>query len=506
MAVLGSFPIIQRYATPVVLIIAGGFLLDLRHYQFREWGEKYGGIFSLKFGPGTVIVLFDRKAINYLLDKKGTIYSERPHNYVASLVTAGDSFAFMNSTPLWRAERKVAAHNLSPKNLDEKVGLIQDAEAYVLLADLVRDPKNFYTHIQRTTSSVANAVVWGHRGAKFDSFWAHAVYDAMDNYSVSLEPGANPPVDEFPFLRYIPDRFAYWKRRARLSYKCMDDTWNEARRRVDIRRAKGIKRDSIIDAILDGEKHNDVKITDHQMNHFLGVLVEGGADTTASSTLTSLMYLALHPEFQAKARKELDEICGTERIPMWSDFPRLPYINCLIKEAMRIHPVLPLGVPHRVSRDDWYEGMLIPKDSTVIIPTWAIHLSEKMGYEKPEEYNPDRFLHFPKLADSYAGSPDYSNRDHYGYGAGRRICPGIHLAERTQWRMTARLLWAFEVQRVIDPETGEPLPIDVTAYNEGISHCPKEFPISFKPRSQAHVDTIMREMDKAKEFLAAWDD
>lgn len=204
--------------------------------------------------------------------------------------------------------------------------------AYVLLSDIARDPANYYRSIQRITASVASAVVWGHRGPSPDDFWARvsllhvisnhtvfdhgplqAVYDAMDNYSVSLEMGANPPVDEFPFLKYIPDRFAPWKRRAKGSFKCMDDTWNEARRRVETRRRKGIKRDSIIDAILDGEKHNDIKVTDHQMNHFLGVLVEGGADTTASSTLTSLMYLALHPEFQEKAQKQLDAVCGTER-------------------------------------------------------------------------------------------------------------------------------------------------------------------------------------------------
>lgn len=135
----------------------------------------------------------------------------------------------------------------------------------------------------------------------------------MDNYSASLEAGANPPVDQFTFLRYIPDRFASWKRRAKASFKCMDDTWNEARRRVDLRRSKGIKRQAIIDSILDGNKHGDLDLTDHQMNHFLGVLVEGGSDTTASSTLTSLLHLALHPEFQEKAHKELDEVCGTQR-------------------------------------------------------------------------------------------------------------------------------------------------------------------------------------------------
>ena len=135
----------------------------------------------------------------------------------------------------------------------------------------------------------------------------------MNNYSASLEPGANPPVDEFPFLKYIPTQLAHWKRRAKGSYKCMDDTWSEARRLVQARRAEGKKRISIIDSILDGEKHDDLKVTDKQLNHFLGVLVEGGADTTASATLTSIMHLALHPEVQEKARKELDAVCGSDR-------------------------------------------------------------------------------------------------------------------------------------------------------------------------------------------------
>lgn len=143
-----------------------------------------------------------------------------------------------------------------------------------------------------------------------------AYYAALTNYhqySIALEMGANPPVDEFRFLRYIPDMFAPWKRRAKGSYKVMDETWGEARRRVDVRRSKGIKRESVIDSILNGEKHSDLKVTDHQLNHFLGVLVEGGADTTASSTFTSLMQLALHPGFQVKARKELDRVCVTSR-------------------------------------------------------------------------------------------------------------------------------------------------------------------------------------------------
>lgn len=62
---------------------------------------------------GTMIVLHDRKAVHDLLDKKGVIYSERPKNHVAEIVTHDDNLAFMNNTPAYREQRKIAAHNLS---------------------------------------------------------------------------------------------------------------------------------------------------------------------------------------------------------------------------------------------------------------------------------------------------------------------------------------------------------------------------------------------------------
>lgn len=54
-------------------------------------------------------------------------------------------------------------------------------------------------------------------------------------------------------------------------------------------------------------------MSDGQLNHFLGVLVEGGADTTSSSILTLVHCLSRHPEHQRRAQKEIDAICGTDR-------------------------------------------------------------------------------------------------------------------------------------------------------------------------------------------------
>lgn len=85
----------------------------------------------------------------------------------------------------------------------------------------------------------------------------------------------------------------------------------KARKLVDQRRALGDYRLCIADRVLDDEKEE--KLTDQQLNHFLGVLVEGGADTTSSAILTMILCLARDPKHQRIAQKELDAVCGTER-------------------------------------------------------------------------------------------------------------------------------------------------------------------------------------------------
>jgi cytochrome P450 len=128
-----------------------------------------------------------------------------------------------------------------------------------------------------------------------------------------LEPGANPPVDEFPFLRYIPARWSLWKRRAFESGQAMDAIWSKARRLVEERRRDGYARDSIADRLLDEYSEKGFPMTQHAFENLLGELVEGGAETTSSSMLTLFRLLAKHPEVQEKARSQIDAVCGTER-------------------------------------------------------------------------------------------------------------------------------------------------------------------------------------------------
>ncbi|GME35082.1 cytochrome p450 [Neofusicoccum parvum] len=464
------------------------------HNKALEWAEKYGPIYSVKLGPGTMIVLTSRKAIHDIMDKRSAIYSDRPRDYVGDIITDGEKLEHMHYNDLWRAQRKIAAHCMSPQFLDAKVAPLQEAENAVMLHDLVKSPEKFSEHVKRTTISVANMIIWGHRGPTFDNFWGCTPYKSLEGFSACFELGANPPVEQFPFLKLIPKFLAPWARRARIPNRAMKRTWGEARRLAEERRATGKKRPAMFDQILDGEIKSDVPLTDSQLNHFLGTMVEGGGETSSSAVLTSILYLSLHRDVQARAQKELDAVCGTERIPVWEDFHRIPYINCIVKEAMRIRPVGPLGVPHCATRDDWYEGMFIPKGSAILLPIHAVHRLESNGYKSPFTYDPDRWIGETRNAANLTGLADYENRDNYG--AGRRICPGTHLAERSMWRMTAKILWAFDI-----------IPIDVHPenYHEGIMHYPEPFKVEFRPRSESHIKAITREAKLALDFLTKYE-
>ncbi len=74
-----------------------------------------------------------------------------------------------------------------------------------------------------------------------------------------------------------------------------------------------------------------------------------------------MLLMVLHPEVQAKAHEEIDRVVGRHRLPNFGDRDSLPYVNAIVKEVLRWYPVSPLGLPHRLTQDDWYNGYFLPK-------------------------------------------------------------------------------------------------------------------------------------------------
>lgn len=95
--------------------------------------------------------------------------------------------------------------------------------------------------------------------------------------------------------------------------KSMHDIWTKARVLVEERRALGDHRVSLADKLMDEYSEKGMPMTQHALDQLFGELVEGGAETTSSSMLTMILALAKNPWVQEKAKKQLDEVCGSGR-------------------------------------------------------------------------------------------------------------------------------------------------------------------------------------------------
>ncbi|KAK1977502.1 cytochrome P450 2D18 [Colletotrichum cereale] len=493
---------------PTIPVLGNAHLIPAEnfHSKLKEWGDQYGPIFSLKVGKSTIIVLNDRRAVHELLTSKGAYFNDRPSDEQFRLAMRGENMAARTDDATWKSQRKVTSQFFSPKNLDTALKGVQDAEVARLMYELLDKPEEFAQSVKRTTASIASITLFGNRATDWGSFWAYAVYITMEAISKALAPGSALPVDQFPILKLIPASWTPSRRRGTECYRIMTEVWNEAYERVKKRRGAGDKRLSLLDSVLDGAIEMDVPHSYTALNNFFGTVHQGAADTTATATLTSILFLAKYPQFQERARVELDRVCGSERAPKWSDFKDLPYINCIVKEGLRMRPVAPSGMPHVATKDQWYDGMLIPAGSTIFIPAYGLnHLPD--SFPNAEVYNPDRYLPVAhKLAPELAASSNYSERDHYSYGAGRRLCVGLHLAERTQWRLMAQILWAFRIERAIG-EDGTEIEPDTSydAYDDGFLSSPKEYSVRFVPRSERHAEVVRRESSEVEGFLKQYE-
>ena len=225
-------------------------------------------------------------------------------------------------------------------------------------------------------------------------------------------------------------------------------------------------------------------------------LLEAGSDTTASTMVGFIQAMACFPEVQKKAQDEIDRIVGSERLPTMADEPDLPYIRAMIKETLRWMPTTITGaVPHATTKDDEYNGYFIPKGAGVMLNVWAIHMDENR-HPNPREYRPERYEGDNQTAADSAANPDPSKRDQFTFGSGRRICQGMHVAERSLFLGMSRMLWGFNITPKM--RDGKPVPIDPDRLTQGFVCMPDTFECTITARDEKRARLIREDWQKAK--------
>jgi hypothetical protein len=176
----------------------------------------------------------------------------------------------------------------------------------------------------------------------------------------------------------------------------------------------------------------------------------------------------------------------------------LPLIRAIGKEILRVRPLTTIGVPHYTTADVIYKDYFIPKDTVVSINQYYIQ-TDPSRWSNPEVFDPARFLAYPEKAGVYANAADPYKRDHFAFGAGRRICPGAHLAENSLFITLAKILWAFNIMPGLDGN-GDEIPVDISdeAYEPGGNTVLKPYKIRFVPRSEHRTEVVRREWEGAQ--------
>ncbi|KAI3598435.1 cytochrome [Moniliophthora roreri] len=440
------------------------------HDKFTEWSRQYGGIYSLKIGTGTIIVLSNMTTVKELLDKRNAATASRPKNHVVDVVTRGLYFGLIPNNSLWRAQRKLYA------------------ETAQVLYDILKSPQDLCDHFSRYAFSLTTSILYGKRCPRPRSSEITAFYEFQFVWTKLLSPGTVPPVDKLPFLDYIPERWASWKalirevkeRHRKLYFGLLDDCENQMKSDVG---GNG----SFMEDLL-GRKE-EYGMDREEIGYLGAMMIEGGAETTSSLLKSLVLFLVASPEAQRKAYEEIRRVVGSQRAPDLADFEHLPYIDAVLKEVQRLRPIAPLGLPHETTTTEEYLGYIIPEKTTIFANIYGINTDPEF-FEDPESFRPERYLlteHGTK-----PGVDDSAFRSDIGFGFGRAL-------------NAMNLIWAFEFKPLQDPETGKDVPVDLLDYEEGLVFAPRPYQCHVTPRSSNVVDIIQHQFREAKETFAKYE-
>jgi cytochrome P450 len=206
-----------------------------------------------------------------------------------------------------------------------------------------------------------------------------------------------------------------------------------------------------------------------------------------------ILYLAATPSAQKAAFQELEATVGSSRAPSYDDLANLPYINACIKEIWRLCPAPAWILRHFADADVTYKDLVIPKGTAIVINTAAIHF-DPARYPDPFQFKPERYLNHTKRAAEYAAAADPYTRDHFTFGAGRRICPGTRFAENALTLALANMIWAFEIKPATIAVDGKDQEVEMNLSDEAFDEVPlksaKPFRARFIPRSDAKLKIV----------------
>lgn len=213
------------------------------------------------------------------------------------------------------------------------------------------------------------------------------------------------------------------------------------------RRSAGDRQD-LLSMLMRAEDEAGQGIDDAQLRDEALTLLLAGHETTASGLSWALYLLGQNPDVESRVRAELQEALAG-RPPTAADYPRLPLLDRVFSEAIRIFPPAWIFTRLAMEEDVLPSGVTIPAGNEAMVSPWAMQRNPRF-FPDPEKFDPDRFL--PAAQKS---RPQFS---YFPFGGGSRRCIGEPFAKMEAVLVLATLLSRVRLSPVKNaPPVPEPL-------------------------------------------------
>uniref|UniRef100_A0A453SKC8 Uncharacterized protein n=1 Tax=Aegilops tauschii subsp. strangulata TaxID=200361 RepID=A0A453SKC8_AEGTS len=415
---------------PAAVPVFGNWLQvgnDLNHRFLARLSARYGPVFRLRLGVRNLVVVSDPQLATEVLHTQGVEFGSRPRNVVFDIFTAnGADMVFTEYGDHWRRMRRVMTLPFFTARVVQQYRSMWEAEMddVLMLYNIM-----YRMMFDARFESVDDPMFV--EATKFNSERSRLAQSFDYNYGDFI------PILR-PFLRGYLNKCRDLQTR-RLAF--FNANYVEKRRKVMDTPGDKNKLRCAIDHILAAEKSGE--ITPENVIYIVENINVAAIETTLWSIEWALAEVVNHPEVQRKVRGEIRDVLGDDEPITESNISKLPYLQAVIKETLRLHSPIPLLVPHMNLEEASLGGYTIPKGSKVVVNAWWLANNPEL-WEKPEEFRPERFLGEESNVDTTVGGGKVDFR-FLPFGVGRRSCPGIILALPILALIVGKLVRSFEM-------------------------------------------------------------
>ena len=398
---------------------------DAPHVRLTELSSVYGDVFRLQLGACPTVVVNGWSSVRQALVKQLDDFASRPNFSSFQQYADGKSISFQPYTAMFRLHRKLASRGLRTLLADDVAEEVVRREAAGLVELWTRRvdarPLDPASDVTLAVGGVLYSLCFGrHADIRDDADYRQFV--AESNPSTELFAAGNQ-VELLPAWIRL-----FWRRsrRRQFSERMARLVALNARKRCEHSATGDGEAGNMLDILMRATRQvseDEKRLVGLTDDHLLSTTIEfisAGTDTSSTTLLWLLLYMAVHPEEQRRIQRDIDAVVSGEGPPTHAECLRIPRAEATIFEVMRLSTIVPFALPHCAVADATLEGYDVPRDTLVLINLWSVAHDARV-WDHVNDFRPDRFL--TKRADGYVVNRQMAHR-FLPFSAGRRRCIG----------------------------------------------------------------------------------